>query len=79
MKITIIHKEGCPLCEAAIREFTGDGHEVEAYGGLEDVEAMRRCAMMTDILLAGGDKNAFPLVFIHDRFIPWQPKEQKGA
>ncbi len=79
MKITIIHKSGCLLCEVAIREFTGDGHEVELYGSLGEVEAMRRCAMMTDVLLAGGDKNVFPLVFVYDRFVPWQPKEKKGA
>lgn len=78
MKITIIHKEGCPLCETAIREFTGDGHEVELYHSLSEIRDMnRRCDMMTDMLAAGGDKDASPNVFAYDRFIPWQPK--KGA
>ncbi len=74
MKIAIIHKPGCPSCEMAIREFTDDGHEIEVYGDLMELEPMRRCAMMTDILLAGGDKDAFPIVFIYDRFINWKPK-----
>lgn len=58
MKITIIHKEGCPLCETAIREFTGDGHDVESRLSLSEIE----------------DKDTLPSVFAYDRFIPWQPK-----
>ncbi len=80
MKVTIIHKPGCPLCELAIREFSIPGNKVEEYGDIfEIVDEWRRNAMMTDLILAGGDKNAFPQVFIDDRFVPWQPNDKKGA
>ena len=80
MKITIIHKAGCPLCEAAIREFTGDGHEVELHHDIGEIEdADRRSDMLTDILRCDGDKGVFPQVFIYGRFIPWRPKEKKGV
>lgn len=75
MKITIIHKEGCPQCDLAIREFTGDGHEVELLHSLEDIaDPGRKSGMMADLLSAGGDKDALPNVFAYDRFIPWKPK-----
>lgn len=78
MKITIIHKDGCPLCETAIREFTEDGHEVELFHSLGEIADMdRKTDMMTDLISNKGDMNASPLVFAYDRFIPWQPK--KGA
>jgi hypothetical protein len=77
MKITIIHKDDCPLCETAIREFTGDGHEVELHRSLSEItDKGRRCDMMADLLSAGGDKDAYPCVFIYDRFTPWQPKSK---
>ena len=75
MKITIIHKPGCPLCELAIREFTEDGHEVELYGDLMDIQDVdRRNDMLTDLVCCDGDKSVFPQVFICDRFIHWKPK-----
>ncbi len=80
MNVTIIHRPGCPLCEAAIREFAGDGHEVELYGSLTEMPASefeRKIKMMTDLLRCDVDIDALPQVFIHDRYIPWQPK--KGA
>ncbi len=80
MKITIIHKPGCPLCELAIREFAGDGHVVELHHDLDEItDPGRRADMMTDMLSRNGDKNVFPQVFIYDLFVPWQPKEKKGA
>lgn len=78
MKITIIHKPGCALCDAAVREFSGDGHEVEPLRDLSEVEnPERRRDMMADMLSAGGDKDAFPLVFVYDRFIPWRAKAER--
>lgn len=80
MKITIIHKPGCPLCETAIREFAGDRHEVELYHSLEEIADIdRRCDMMTDLIRCDGDKSVFPQVFIYDRFACWQPKQPKGV
>ena len=76
MKITILHKDGCPLCDVAIREFIGDDHEVELLHSLSEIRDMdRRCDMMTDLLAAGGDKDAFPIIFVYDRFVPWKPKK----
>ncbi len=80
MKITIIHKLYCPLCERAIREFAGDGHEVELYMSWEELDAINRLRardMMTDMVCSGGDKDAFPQVFVYDRFIPWKPKTSR--
>ena len=75
MKVTIIHKAGCTVCDAAIQEFVGDGHEVEFYRDLLEIEDRgRRNGMMADMNMAGGDPNAFPNVFIYDRFVPWKPK-----
>ena len=75
MKVTIIHKDGCTVCDAAIQEFVGDGHEVEFYRDLSEIEdADRRNDMMTDMLYAGGDNDKVPNVFVYDRFIPWRPK-----
>ena len=77
MKITIIHKEDCPLCEMAIKEFTDDGHEVELHNSLADIRDIeRRNNMMADMMTADGDKDALPNVFAYDRFIPWQPKRK---
>ena len=76
MKVTIIHKEGCPLCDMAIQEFENDGHEVEKLHSLETLKDMRRKSnMMTDMLSSGGDKDAFPNVFVYDRFVFWKPKK----
>ncbi len=80
MNVTIIHNPDCPLCERAIQEFTGDGHEVELYGDLTEIADIgRKVGMMTDLLRHDGDKDAFPQVFIYDRFVPWRPKGKKGA
>ena len=76
MKITIVHKSDCPLCERAIKEFTEDGHDVELVHDLLEVpDESRRRDMMADMLSADGDKDVFPSVFAYDRFIPWQPKK----
>lgn len=75
MKTTIIHKEDCPLCETAIREFTGDGHDVELFHDLAEIgDKGRRADMMTSLISGGGDKNTLPNVFIYDVYIPWKPK-----
>lgn len=77
MKITIIHQDGCQLCETAIREFTDDGHDVELLGCLSEIkDDERRRNMMADMMCAGGEKGEFPQVFVYDRFIPWEPKKQ---
>ncbi len=78
MKITIIHKPDCPLCELAIREFAGDGHDIELHESLGEIKDIgRRAEMMTDMLKCDGDKNVFPQVFIYDRFTPWKPKTNR--
>ncbi len=80
MKITIIHKQDCPRCECAIAEFTEDRHEIELHESLGEIaDPGRRADMMTDLLRRDGDKDVFPQVFIYDRYVPWQPKQQKGA
>lgn len=76
MHVTIIHQYDCPSCEEAIRESSDAGHEVELHRDLDEIEDKdRKCSMMADLLLAGGDKNARPLVFIDDRFVYWTPKK----
>ncbi len=80
MKITIIHKPYCPLCERAIREFAGDGHEVELYMSWEELDIINRFRardMMVDMLDRGGDKDVFPQVFVYDRFVHWEPKTNR--
>ena len=72
----ILKKDSCWLCDAAVREFIDDGHKVETYFDISEIDdADRRNKMMTDLLSAGGHQNMRPLVFIYDRFIPWQPKK----
>lgn len=77
MKVTIIHKEDCPLCERAIDEFTKDGHEVFLYESMSELfkaNSDRASSMMAEMQWLGVDIDKLPLVFIHDRFIPWEPK-----
>lgn len=74
MKVTIIHKEGCPLCERAIREFAMDGHEIELFENIQDAPVERRRVMMANMLLYGADKDAFPQIFINDAYIDWKLK-----
>lgn len=75
MNVTIIHHPGCPRCDIAIDEFTRDGHAVELREDLCSIaDHGRRNGMMVDLIENGGDKDAFPQVFIDDRFVHWKPK-----
>lgn len=75
MKVTIVHKPDCPKGYVAIREFVKDDHDIELYHSLSEIQDVkRRDAMMADVQMCDGDENACPLVFIYDRYIPWQPK-----